>query len=724
MRRQFLRAGCVATIAAAAAVAPLATSRSQDESSENGANRVQLPVNEDAVGRLDMAQQAAKNGDLDRAIELVRSVIDPDIDSRRSNSIIFVDDSPSANAAQPKLKRFIGVIEKANAFLRSLPKEARDKYRAKYDTRAQAAFRAALESDDSVRDLVKACDRYALASGAAEALESAADRSFAKGELERARRLYDRLLRDHKTDLKKPGKVREKLLLASVPLGRKADVERLLKEMTAEDKDAKVHVNGVARSREQILELTLKNQAAIRGESSDSKPFLNLPRGDTANRASFGRAIRVGPSRFRPRSFDEGALDGGRYPSRMDRGADPGPARHLPLLWNDTIFVSTADRLRGFALDGTEKPKITLVGINYTDDNPNVQFASAIERGILIAPHVERAQDEQSFRGIPIKVKIPMRKLGGFELERWRWKWDHTKDLVNTELAKASFPVAPVCTDGDCFVAAFKIEGFVNCYAAAFNAETGAVRWSSWIASGQVEQTMFGEHAREPLCAPVAVGDGLVFDATQMGCVAALDADTGRLRWVNEYDQILVNSAKGYYPDPRNIIWENNAPVYDVASNGQGVVVVAPMDSEFYYGLDALSGAQLWRCSNRKRDTFEPNAELRYVVGASDGRVVVSGGRRVLCHDMATGKLKWKVELDRRLVAGRGVIAAGKVYVPTSETIEVINLATGTLEASQAVPLGGNVVVVGDTIVVASDSQVGAFDNKRADKNTSNSKDF
>lgn len=720
MRRQFLRAGRVAVIATAAAIAPLATSRSQDEgNSENGANRLQLPLNDDAVSHLANAEKAAKDGDLDRAIDLIRSVIDKDLDTRRSNQLVFADDMPAAATDQPKLKRFVGVTERANALLRSLPKEARDKYRAKYDTRAQSAFRAALASDDSVRELIKACDRYALASAAADTLESAADRAFAKGELERSRRLYERLLRDHKVDLKKPNKIREKLLLASVPLGRKADVERLLKEMTAEDKDARVHINGVAKTKEQILELALKQQASLRGEASDSKPFLVLPRGDTANRASFGRPIRVGTSKFRPRSFDEGALDGGGYRMRVGRDADPGPARHLPLLWNDTIFVATADRLRAFGLEGTEKPKIALIGVNYSDDNPNVQFGAAIERGILIASHIEKVQDDQSFRGIPIKVKIPMRKLGGFELDRWRWKWDHTKDLVSHELAQASFPVAPVCTDGDCFVAAFKIEGFVNCYAAAFNAETGAMRWYSWIASGQVEQTMFGEHAREPLCAPVAVGDGLVFNATQMGCVAALDADTGRLRWVKEYDQILVNSAKGYYPDPRNIIWENNAPVYD-----QGVVVIAPMDSEYYYGLDALTGAQLWRYSNKRKDTFEPNAELRYIVGAADGRVVVSGGRRVICHDMKDGSRKWKVELDRRLVAGRGVIAGGKVYIPTSETIEVINLATGTAEPSQAVPLGGNVIVVGDTIVIASDSQVGAFDNKRADKGTSNSKDF
>jgi outer membrane protein assembly factor BamB len=724
MQRHFLRAGPVLAVAGVCAIVPLAVSRSQDEgSSDGGANKLHFPVDDDATGLFETAQRAVKEGDSERAVDLLRSAIDKDQDSRRPNRLLTIEE-PGAAADAPR--RFIGVTERAGQILRGFPKEVRETFRKKFDLRARTALEAALAGDDPIRDLIRVYDRYPVATCAVQALETAADRSFARGDLERARRLYERLLREQVDELKSPPQVREKMLLACIPLGRKADVERILAVIGAEDKDARIRVNGIARSRAEIIELTLKHDALVHFDAPESRPTLPEVRGDAGNRACFGRPIRIGPSRFRAKTFDDGLEigDGRRWRSGGSE-VEPPPARYLPVVWNDTIFVATPDHIRAFGLDGTEKPGIIPLGVQqYRDENPNVQFGSAIEHGVLMAPFVEKVQEPQQFRGIPIKVVIPVRKLGGFDVERWRWRWNHSTILAGTRLEHASFPVAPVCADGDCFVAAFAIEGFVNCYAVAYNADTGAVRWSTWIASGQVEQTMFGEHAREPLCVPCALGDGQVFDATQMGCVAAMDADTGRLRWVTEYDQIEVHSAKGYYPDPREIGWENNAPIYD-----SGVLVAAPMDSNFYYGFNATTGERLWRAA--RVTGFDPHSELRYLVGASDGKVVIAGGKKIRCCDVQTGKAIWSTNLERRLVAGRGVIAGGKVYIPTTDftsstngTIEVVSLASGTPEGSQVVPLVGNVSPAGDAIVITSDSQLSAFQNQRTEKSASHGRDF
>ncbi|MBI3726662.1 PQQ-binding-like beta-propeller repeat protein, partial [bacterium] len=368
--------------------------------------------------------------------------------------------------------------------------------------------------------------------------------------------------------------------------------------------------------------------------------------------------------------------------------------------------------------DGTERPRIAALGKPYRDDNDKIQYGAAVDRGIVIAPYVDEILQEQAFRSIPIKVTIPIRKLAGFDVDRWRWKWQHSLQLAGTKFARASFPVAPVCEDGSSFVSAFAIEGFVHCYAASFDSQTGVFNWQTWIMSGQVEQTMFGEHAREPPCAPVCAGDGLVFDTTQMGCVAAMDVDTGRLRWVSEYDQLEVHPAKGYYPDLRNIGWANNAPVLE-----GGVLITAPMDSDHYYGFEAATGKQLWR--RPRASGFDQGAELKYIVGASDGRVVLAGGRRVVCLDVKTGRECWPVvTLERRLLSGRGLIAGGKIIIPASDSVEVLDLGKGTREGSRPVSLTGNLALAGDSLIVASDNQLGSFANERVEKSTSKGKDF
>jgi outer membrane protein assembly factor BamB len=711
------------------ALAPLASVHSQDDGpQDSGRNKVHLPISDEASGFLEGAQKAAKDGDFDRAADLVRTVLDRDLDSRCSNQVVPLEEAPGEKANPDGPRRYVGVTERAIQVLRALPPEARDAFRKKFDYRAKAAFTAALDATDPVRELLRVYDHFPVATCAPELLSVAADRSFERGELDRARRLYERLLRDHRAELKSPPLVREKLLAACIFSGRRTQVERLLDEAVAEDKDYRVHLNGAALTRDEVLALSLKNEAVAKGDAAPpagegpARASLALPRGDSANRAVFARPVKVGAPRFqRPREFEPqiDPFDGHTFhASRLDRYGDPGPARHLPVIWNDTIFVVTADRIRAFSLDGLERPEHIAQlsqADRYPDDNPNVQFGAAVERGVLVAPYVDRVQEEQAFRGIPIKVKIPERKLAGFDLERWRWKWNHKEALAGTRLESASFPCAPVTEDGTCFVSCFAIEGFVHCYAAAFDPETGALRWSTWIASGQVEQTMFGEHAREPLCAPCAVVDGVVYDATQMGCLAAMDADTGRIKWLSEYEQLEVHAAKGYYPDPRNIIWENNPPVVE-----SGTVVIAPMDSELYFFFDAETGKKIYQ----SRKSFEPAPENRYLLGASQGRVVVSGTSKVVCLDVKTGKLLWTQSLLGKTVSGRGVLAGGKVVVPASDELHTFDLMAGTNEGGVPMILTGNLAVAGDSVVVTGDNQVSAFVNERPEKNANRGRDF
>lgn len=264
-------------------------------------------------------------------------------------------------------------------------------------------------------------------------------------------------------------------------------------------------------------------------------------------------------------------------------------------------------------------------------------------------------------------------------------------------------PCPPIAEDGRIYASAFAIEGFVDCHVAAFDGRTGRPIWSTWLASGQVEQTMFGEQACEPLCVPVALADGTVYHSTSFGAVAALDADTGRTRWITEYEQVEVRAPKGYHPDRRPIVWENNAPVVD-----GGVVVATPLDSDHVYAFDAATGKRLWEAAARRGT----GGDMRYVVGVHDGRLVLGGGNDVRCHDLHGGKILWASPFRGRVVSGRGLIVGGYACVPVDNNkLVTIDLATGKRAGLFDLSNTGNLLLCGDALLVTGNGRLVAHRN-------------
>ena len=99
----------------------------------------------------------------------------------------------------------------------------------------------------------------------------------------------------------------------------------------------------------------------------------------------------------------------------------------LRFLWNykvsfiaeEGVDIVAGDSLLAFDLKSGERPRriLPLPGRpKFQDPNPKIQFGGVVSRKTLVAPLVEEVLRDQSYRGIPIKVKIPIRKLAGFDL--------------------------------------------------------------------------------------------------------------------------------------------------------------------------------------------------------------------------------------------------------------------------------------------------------------------
>jgi outer membrane protein assembly factor BamB/tetratricopeptide (TPR) repeat protein len=668
-------------------------------------NQIHYPLApSELVGALEGADAARLAGKHEQAIRLYRSVLDADAPAVGVGGYqIAPVEEKRARAGARAPRRFKGVTQWAMEGLRKLPAEGKALFRENYDYRARSAMTQALKEPGAYRALARAYELYPISTHAPLILEAMAEAALEQGHLGRAYRCLQTLLRHHERELPDPQRVRQKMLVCAVGLGRTADVRELANAIRNHDPDGTIHLDQAPVAVEALVARSLEVEAYRKGAAKGQRPNVRSARLSASNQAATPTPLTLGRERFRPFNFQRPAQRGGgnRFVPNVRGGM---PARHMPLVEGDTCFVITADSLTAYDLrTGESKSRIPPLGPRHADDNDKVQFSGATDMGILAAPFVDHVLLDQNYRGIPIKVKIPLRKLAGFDTDRWRWAWMHARALDDTPMESWSFPTPPAADEGLIYASAFSIEGFVNCYVAAFDSRTGEPVWGTWLASGQVEQTMFGEQATEPLCVPVAVHDGLVFHATSFGCVAAVDVDTGRVVWVTEYDQIEVKAPRGYYADPRNIVWENNAPLVEGDS-----LIVAPMDSDYYYSYDVKTGARRWRELRRRSSV---NADLRYVLGASQGRVALGGGHEVHCRDVVSGKLVWRARLGGRTVSGRGVIAGDQVCVPVNGELFMVDLDTGK-PTRAPVSVTGNLVVVGDHVVFAgSDGRLAVYRN-------------
>lgn len=669
---------------------------------EQPTNQIHYPIHEELGGILRAADAARAAQRWDEAVELYRSVLDTDCPTG-GNVGYQICRWPEAAGAQPQQdgastgRRFKGLTQWAIEGLRALPAPGVAAFRRKFDYRATATRDKALAAADPLRALARAYELFPIATCSAQMLETMGELALERGDLRRAQRVLESLLEHHQGELQNPPRVRQKLLVCAVGLGQPEKVRELGQRLIKDDPDGVVHLSGAPLDLQELVALALKSQARRKDAGAAAVPLVRV---DPQNRATVDTKASIGPARFAPKAFDRSDPDLGMDGRSFVPGAVTAPARHLPVIDGGTAFLVTADQLVAYdLLTGEEKPRIPrlTLGSSYVEPNPKVLFGGAIERGMLVAPQLEEVLKDQSFRGIPIKVRLPIRKLAGFDVGQWRWKWNHARILDGTPYETWSYPCPPISEEGSVYASAFGIQGFVNCYATAFDSATGEPLWATWVASGQVEQTMFGEHATEPLAVSPALADGIVYYLTCFGCLSALDADTGRILWVSEYDQIEVRAPKGYYADTRTISWENNPPLVE-----SGVVVAAPLDSDYYYGFDARSGEMLWRYRRRQ---FAVDADMRYLMGGAQGKAILGGGHEVRCVDVQSGKLIWRAPLRAISVAGRGVVARDEVCVPVDDegSVLLFDLTTGKrLGRFGGLAISGNLVLAGEHAVVTS----------------------
>lgn len=327
------------------------------------------------------------------------------------------------------------------------------------------------------------------------------------------------------------------------------------------------------------------------------------------------------------------------------------------------------------------------------------RLGSPITRGPVIAD----MPAEPSNWIVALDVQAQGRLLDGYPLEPPSGQW--------------AFEGTPV-TDGRRIYVALRKQNEIRAEAAlaAYDASTARLLWLRSICTSDTPgQGRWNEITHNLL----TLHQGMLYYNTNLGVVAAVEAESGRVEWVTRYPRVSfttdsIDQDPGYFYRSLNPV----AVYFDV-------LVVAPADSDRLFALDAFTGQTLW-CT-------PPGVagDAVHILGIFDGTLVVSGDY-LYWFDVRTGRLRcqfppplWSRPGYARPSPrgyGRGVMTEDTILWPTHAALYLFKVQPQVVNDLEVpVPVGeprswswfgiqpGNLIPAGDLLLVAGPTELAAL---------------
>jgi outer membrane protein assembly factor BamB len=684
---------------------------------------------------------------------------------------------PPAQRGGRTHRLYLPVAEVARTLLDGLPAGGVELYRNEHEPRAVGRFRAA-EAADDIDGIRRVAEDEAIASIGSEARDRLAERLFEDGRIWSALAWWRSILAGPAGSDAASSDVPLKILAALRILGREAEYgaakEALLARLGAQDgreglespppPDGTGTADGLL-SRLAAMEAALPLRPAGGGISifpaEKISPLPALSGGELAlewassfwaqkttvfrsspDRALLQRRIRLGVSQL---PYDAPAFP--FFPA-MSREEDGERVLYL----NGVFALQRLSAATGRVVNPVFTKPVLNPDVSYFQESGDSPvYTTTVARSpegadrIVIANFVSDRVESKSYMYYEITSEIPTRSLAAFDGATGQLLW-HTGSLVTGQGGKVvSFTTPALVVGRKVFAAGWYQAGTINSVVVALDLLTGEPLWHQLIASNQMELTMFGEMGREPFGSVLAEREGTVYVVTNLGAVAALEGQTGRILWVSTYDSIPVESGEGQRSPPREIVWGVNPPLF----LGE-ILVVTPRDSYDLYAFDASAkaagerrpGRILWTYSNAGRDLRDLlgfNGGIAYFTGPGgvqglDLRDVPEGGKPrklpTLIHWNTEGVEGRGALTEAGVVVaaaapGGGVAAAGlsegrlwlvdlalKRRTPLSEPFSVQGLRSEDRRAGRPGSFSGNVTIADGRILVTSGRVIASFSPK------------
>lgn len=184
---------------------------------------------------------------------------------------------------------------------------------------------------------------------------------------------------------------------------------------------------------------------------------------------------------------------------------------------------------------------------------------------------------------------------------------------------------------------------------------------------------------------PVVVQGGIAYIATNAGCVAAVDAFAGDLRWIRRYERDDPlrpkrgpKKANGEGVQYGVLFQPGDIPGFHPGELivSDGLLVVGPCDGSALVCIDGANGKVAWLLDGASR--FAPFGTLRAVVGANATDLFVLAERHLVCIGLRGGLVRWMQELPtwngpKTLGRGRGLVTDSAVVIPGERELLVFD---------------------------------------------------
>jgi outer membrane protein assembly factor BamB len=401
---------------------------------------------------------------------------------------------------------------------------------------------------------------------------------------------------------------------------------------------------------------------------------------------------------------------------------DP-PLSFLPVIVRDKLLVCSDSAVFAFHLrDGTSASPISdrgmILPINAKPGNGTEEVPTAMpSESFLGTPRFTlTASGSKVFVRIgtpltaaaetvlPVKQETKLVCLDVSEPARVRSVWD----LVASD--DWAFEGPPVTDGAQVYVAQRRRGAIARTRVLCYDAETvkghePILRWQRFICAANTAAAGTRHECTHNL---LTLHQGTLYYNTNLGAVAALDAQDGTIQWLTTYRRATRNSGTApafFYRDLNPCLYHD------------GMLYAAPSDYDGILAIRAATGQIVGAMPQ------DDGTTAVHLLGAI-GDYLIASGDRLWWFDIRhalLGAVKESASFDLPNAYGRGVIVGDTVYVPLRDRIETFDAGRPGQKAPHPIALsalhpgitGGHLIVCDTHLLVVGNEAIWGFELSR-----------